>query len=64
MTQNKFEALLADGVGEKLRCDTCGQFIALTDFEHGATRRLVTPDSHFTREEYATECVKHAARAA
>lgn len=41
------------------RCDVCGRFIALCDFDHGAVRTLVTPDSHFTREEYETLCIQH-----
>lgn len=43
-----------------LRCDECGQFIPWADlFEGRAGRRLQTPDSHFTREEYETLCAKH-----
>lgn len=43
------------------RCDVCGQFIALSSFECcEATRRLITPDSHFTKEEYETLCIKHS----
>ena len=42
------------------RCDVCGRFIALADFEAGATRHQLTPDSHFTRETYETLCKKHA----
>lgn len=44
------------------RCDACGRFIALADFDTGAVRRLVTPDSHVSREEYETLCAEHAAR--
>lgn len=42
------------------RCDHCGRFIPLADFESGAaSRRLVTPDSEFTAEEYETLCRAH-----
>jgi hypothetical protein len=42
------------------RCDECGRFVALSDFEHGAIRRLVYPDSHRTVETYETLCKHHA----
>ena len=47
------------------RCDVCGKFIALEDFyaapEYGpAIRRLVYPDSEFTRETWETLCMKHS----
>src|SRR4051794_17409470 len=32
------------------RCDVCGRFVALADFDNGAVRRLVYPDSEFSRE--------------
>jgi hypothetical protein len=38
------------------RCDECGQFISYIDFMQGAIRRLVTPDSDRSREEYLTLC--------
>jgi hypothetical protein len=38
------------------RCDVCGRFIAFADFDKGAIRRLVYPDSEFTRETYETLC--------
>jgi hypothetical protein len=41
------------------RCDVCGRFIALEDFDRGAVRRLLTPDSHYTRETYETLCIEH-----
>lgn len=44
------------------KCDDCGRFIALADFDHGASRKLLTPDSHFSREEYETLCSKCAAK--
>jgi hypothetical protein len=40
----------------RFRCDDCGRFIGFNDFEHGATRKLDTPDSHFTAESYITLC--------
>jgi hypothetical protein len=46
------------------RCDDCGQFIPFSDFEDGhASRKLLTPDSHFSREEYETLCRRRAAQA-
>lgn len=37
------------------QCDYCGRFIGLKEFEEGsAVRNLLTPDSHFTTEEYET----------
>jgi hypothetical protein len=44
-----------------LRCDACGRFVGLVDLEHGrATRRLVTPDSLCSVEEFETLCPDHA----
>lgn len=34
------------------RCDDCGRFVAYAN----VYRRLVTPDSHRSREEYETLC--------
>jgi hypothetical protein len=59
-TQSEFEAMFAASFGEALRCDHCGRFIALEDFASGATRRMVTPDSDRSREEYETLCKRHA----
>lgn len=42
------------------RCDVCGRFIAFEDFDRGAVRQLVTPDSAYTRETYETLCIEHA----
>ena len=46
------------------RCDVCGRFIALSKFQccktQGAVRRLITPDSDRSREEWETLCEKHA----
>ena len=42
------------------RCDVCGRFILLLDIAEGlAVRRLVTPDSHHSKEEYRTLCRDH-----
>jgi hypothetical protein len=41
------------------RCDVCGKFIAMRDFEKGAVRHMVTPDSDRSREEWETLCLKH-----
>ena len=43
------------------RCDCCGKFIGLNDLVAGhATRRLLTPLSEFTLEEYETLCKQHS----
>lgn len=42
------------------RCDACGRFIPLDDFPDKATRRLLTPDSDRSREEWETLCKEHA----
>ena len=42
------------------RCDNCGKFIAVTDFNSGAFRALATPDTAFTAETYDTYCKKCA----
>ena len=43
------------------RCDICGQFISIKDFESGlAIRQLLTPDSDYSSEEYETLCYKHS----
>lgn len=43
------------------RCDVCGRFISLMDFgTGGAVRRLVTPDSDRSGEEWETLCDRHA----
>ncbi|MDE2098009.1 MAG: hypothetical protein KGL39_12220 [Patescibacteria group bacterium] len=42
-----------------LKCDVCGRFISWADFNsEKAMRRLNTPDSQFSREEYDTVCPK------
>lgn len=42
------------------RCDVCGKFISMEDFDRGlASRVLLTPDSHSTKEEYETLCKDH-----
>lgn len=42
------------------RCDVCGRFIAMDDFDNGAIRRMLTPDSDRSREEWETLCKAHA----
>ena len=42
------------------RCDICGKFIAMQSFDDGkAIRRMITPDSEYTGEEYETLCSIH-----
>jgi hypothetical protein len=42
------------------RCDVCGRFIPIKDFiEEKAVRKLITPDSHRSEEEWETLCPKH-----
>jgi hypothetical protein len=56
-----FEAALTVAWEEVYRCDVCGRFVSLDDLaERRATRRLVTPLSDFTREEYETICERHS----
>ena len=44
-----------------LKCDECGKFISFDDLESGmATRKLITPDSNYSNEEYETLCKNHA----
>lgn len=40
------------------RCDACGKFIAFEDFDKGAKRKFITPDSYYSKETYETLCVK------
>jgi hypothetical protein len=44
------------------RCDVCGRFIAVEDFDRGAIRHLVYPDSYSTHETYETLCPNHAGK--
>lgn len=45
---------------ENTVCDVCGKFIPWLDFDTGmAARKLETPDSEFSAEEYETMCWKH-----
>jgi hypothetical protein len=45
----------------RFRCDVCGRFIALQDLEDGRAKRwIVSPDTQYTQEEFATRCEKHA----
>lgn len=41
------------------RCDVCGKFIALKDFDRGAVRNLIFPDSDRSVETWETLCTKH-----
>lgn len=38
------------------RCDECGRFIAFKDFDDGAIRQMVTPDSDYSAETWETIC--------
>ena len=42
------------------RCDICGRFIAMEDFDKGAVRNCVYPDSELTKETWETLCCVHA----
>jgi recombinational DNA repair protein (RecF pathway) len=42
------------------RCDNCGKFIAIDDFDIGAFRKLATPATAFSAETYDTFCKKCA----
>lgn len=42
------------------RCDVCGKFISIKDFESGEAIRNCTPDTEFTSEYYETFCKEHA----
>lgn len=42
------------------RCDDCGRFIGPDEFDRGAVRQLVYPDSELTRETWETLCRKCA----
>lgn len=44
------------------RCDDCGKFIALDDFDNGAIREMILPDSDFSVETYRTLCIADATR--
>lgn len=47
------------------RCDVCGRFIAIEDFcrkPFPAIRRLIYPDSEYTRETWETLCRGHASQ--
>ena len=42
------------------RCDICGKFISYNDFENGAIRKLIEPDSDYSTECWETLCRIHA----
>ena len=50
----------AKSTGVWNRCDVCGKFISFKDGR--ARRQLVTPDSHYSAEEYETLCRNHIGR--
>jgi len=52
-----------NGMSEMIwnRCDECGRFIAFKDFDNGAVRRLIYPDSELTCETWETLCKNHGA---
>ena len=41
-------------------CDVCGRFIALDDFDKGAVRRLIYPDSERTAETWETALTRES----
>ena len=43
------------------KCDVCGQFISFSDIGIGmATRKMKTPDSNVSHEEWETLCRNHS----
>lgn len=40
------------------RCDNCGKFIAIKEFDKEAIRIMITPDTAFSSETYKTLCKK------
>lgn len=47
-------------MSENLKCDVCGRYIPMKDFESGAAcHRMIAPDSHRSSEEYETLCRRH-----
>jgi len=42
------------------RCDVCGKFIPMDDFDRGAVRYCVMPDSDRSKETWETLCLKHS----
>jgi hypothetical protein len=42
----------------RFQCDICHRFVALKDLANGtATRRCISDDTEFSKEEYETLCV-------
>ena len=37
-----------------MRCDVCGRFVGMNGY-----RRMITPDSDYSREDYETLCPRH-----
>lgn len=52
------DGTMRDAMNDPFRCDCCGKFISVKDFDRGATRILITQDTHFTRNDYETICIK------
>lgn len=45
------------------KCDVCGRFVSPAG-DDGGTRRLITPDSDYSSEEWETLCARHEAQEA
>lgn len=60
--QDQMSKEYRDGDEHWNRCDVCGRFIAIADFDNGASRVMTTPDTAFSAESYRTLCRKHAVR--
>lgn len=54
------EAKSAESPKQWNRCDVCGRFISMSDFDNGkAVRRMTVPDSDYSTEDYETLCHQH-----
>ena len=43
-----------------IKCDVCGKFISYSDLDSGmAIRKMITPDSDYSGEEWETLCKNH-----
>jgi hypothetical protein len=40
------------------KCDYCGKFISIEDFDTGKASRKFTPDSHYSVESFENKCFK------
>lgn len=46
-------------IDNSFKCDACGCFISYKDLSEGvAEHKLLTPDSHYTSEQWLTLCGK------